>query len=263
MEYQYFLDPLPLWSIFALSAALIALALELGYRLGALRRKCSPLEKDTPVSAVVGATLGLSGFMLAMTFGIAVSRFDFRREVLLDEVDAISTTYLYADFLPPDLRDDVKANLREYVDVRIAGINLGKLESALAVSQKLHQSLWSLAVAAERTSGNAVSVALFIQSLDAVLNVHTRRVEAGLGSRIPAVVWVVLYGVAALGMGEIGYQMALAGSARSIAGIGLVLSFAAVLWLVADLDRPHGGLLRVSQRAMQELRSSMSLAPPP
>jgi len=260
MEYQYFLDHLPFWALFASSAALLALALEFGYQLGVRRHKRSVLEKDVPVSAVVGATLGLSGFMLAMIFGIAVSRFDFRREALLDEVDAVSTTYLYADFLSPDIRDNVKAILREYVDVRLAGIDLEKLESALAVSQKLHQTLWSLAVSAERTSDNAVSSALFIQALNEVLDVHTRRVEARIGSRIPAVVWIVLYGVAAFGMAEIGYQMALSGSSRSVAGVGLVISFAAVLWLVADLDRPHGGLLKVSQRAMQELRGSMSLS---
>jgi hypothetical protein len=55
-------------------------------------------------------------------------------------------------------------------------------------------------------------------------------------------------------MGEIGYQTALAGSARTPVSLGLVLAFAILLSLVADLDRPYEGRLRVNQRAMEELR---------
>jgi hypothetical protein len=72
---------------------LVLLSVEGGYRLGIYRRSRSAEEKEAPVGAMVGATLGLLAFILAFTFGLAATRFDTRRQVLLDEANAIGTTY--------------------------------------------------------------------------------------------------------------------------------------------------------------------------
>lgn len=108
MTHLSFLDYLPLWAVFIATVAVIALSMEVGFRLGSWRRRRSGLEKDAPVGALVGATLALLGFMLATTFGIAVSRFDLRLNTYLDEVDAISTALLRAEFLSEPLQRDVK-----------------------------------------------------------------------------------------------------------------------------------------------------------
>ena len=68
--------------------------------------------------AIVGAILGLLAFMLAFTFSLAASRFEARRQGVLDEANAIGTTYLRARFLPQPQRDEAARLLREYVDVR-------------------------------------------------------------------------------------------------------------------------------------------------
>jgi hypothetical protein len=79
---------------------LVLLSVEGGYRLGKYQRSRSEEEKEAPVGAMVGATPGLLAFMLAFTFGLAATRFDTRRQVLLDEANAIGTTYLRAGMLP-------------------------------------------------------------------------------------------------------------------------------------------------------------------
>ena len=94
------LDALPLWGLFLVILLLVLLSVEGGYRLGKYRRSRSEQEKEAPVGAMVGATLGLLAFMLAFTFGLAAARFDTRRQVLLDEANAIGTTYLRAGMLP-------------------------------------------------------------------------------------------------------------------------------------------------------------------
>ena len=71
----------------------------LGYRIGSYHRKHSDNKDDAPIGSVVGATLGLLAFMLAFTFGISASRFDMRKQLLLDEVNAIGTEFLRTDFL--------------------------------------------------------------------------------------------------------------------------------------------------------------------
>jgi uncharacterized RDD family membrane protein YckC len=94
------LDVLPLWALFIVILLVVLLSVECGYRLGKYRRRQREQEKEAPVGTIVGATLGLLAFILAFTFELAASRFDTRRQVLLDEGNAIGTTYLRAGMLP-------------------------------------------------------------------------------------------------------------------------------------------------------------------
>jgi hypothetical protein len=80
---------------------------------------------------------------------------------------------------------------------------------------------------------------------------------AGLRSRVPGVIWIVLFVLAILAMVIMGYHSGLAHSRRSIAVIALVIGFSSVLYLIADLDRPGQGSLQVSQQSMIDLRQSM------
>ena len=99
MESNGPLDALPLWGVFVAILFVVVLSVECGYRLGKYRRSRHELEKEAPVGTMVGATLGLLAFILAFTFGLAAARFDARRQVLLDEANAIGTTYLQTSFL--------------------------------------------------------------------------------------------------------------------------------------------------------------------
>ena len=94
------LDPLPLWTILPLTVAVSLLAVELGYRFAYYRQQRSLQEKETALGGMVGATLGLLAFMLAFTFGLAGSRFEARRDIVLSEANAIGTTYLRGAMLP-------------------------------------------------------------------------------------------------------------------------------------------------------------------
>lgn len=252
-----FLDYIPLWAIFGGTVALMSLSMEVGFRLGAWRKKRAQPEKESPVGAVVGATLALLGFMLAITFGVAVSRFEMRTEAYLNEIDTMSTAYLRTDFLPEDARNQIRQNLRDYVDVRIHAVESGDIQAGIRRSEEIHQLMWTRAAAALRANENSLSLSLFVQSLNELIDIHTRRVITGLWLRIPSTIWLVLYAIAFLGMGEIGYQTALSGSSRTPVSLALIIAFASILWLITDLDRPHEGMLRINQRAMRELLSSM------
>ncbi|HSE18680.1 MAG TPA: hypothetical protein VLB46_16610 [Pyrinomonadaceae bacterium] len=257
MEVTGLLDPFPLWTILPITVGLALLSVELGYRFARNRQLHHEEEKESPVGGMVGATLGLLAFMLAFTFGLAGSRFEDRRQVVLSEANAIGTTYLRAAMLPEPMRTEAQNLLREYVDVRLEGVQQpGKLEQAVAGSEELQNRLWSLAVAATEKDRTPIT-ALFVMSLNEVIDLHATRIMAGLRSRVPAVIWIVLYLLAFLSMVILGYHAGLASSRRSIAAIALILGFSLVLVLIADLDRPGQGMLRVSQQAMLDLRRSM------
>ena len=256
MEVTGLLDLLPLWSILPLTIVVALLSVELGYRVASYSQHHSLEEKESAVGSMVGATLGLLAFMLAFTFGLAGSRFEDRRQVVLSEANAIGTTYLRAGMLPEPMRTETQNLLREYVEVRLEGVQPGKLEQAVLKSEELHNRLWSQAVAATEKDRSPIT-GLFVQSLNEVIDLHAKRVMAGLRSRVPGVIWIVLYGLAIVAMLMMGYHSGLAHSRRSIAVIALVLGFSSVLYVIADLDRPAEGTLRVSQQSMIDLRNSM------
>ena len=255
------LDALPLWGLFLAILLLVLLSVEGGYRLGKYRRSRSEQEKEAPVGAMVGATLGLLAFMLAFTFGLAAARFDTRRQVLLDEANAIGTTYLRAGMLP-DRREDIRALLRDYVDTRLEAVRSGKVAEGIRRSEHLQDQLWAQAVAVGENNPTSIVVGLFVQSLNEVIDLHAKRVTAGLRNRIPGAIWVALFAVAVLSLAAMGYHAGLAGTSRSLADLAVAFTFSAVIGLIADLDRPQEGVLKVSQQALIDLRQSMQVPRP-
>ena len=256
MDLTAFLDRFPLWSLLTLTVAIALLSVEAGRRLADYRRHLSAEEKEAAIGGMVGGTLGLLAFMLAFTFGLASTRFEARRQILLQEANAIGTCYLRAGMLGEPMRTDAQNLLREYVDVRLEGVQPGKLQQAMAKSEELHKRLWAVATMAADKEKNVIT-SLFIQALNQVIDLHSTRVMAGVRSRVPPIIWLVLYLLLILAMVMLGYQAGLAKSRRSIAVLALVIGFSSVLYLIADLDRPGQGLLHTSQEAMTDLRRSM------
>ena len=255
------LDALPLWGLFLAILLLVLLAIEGGYRLGQYRRSRSEQEKEAPVGAMVGATLGLLAFILAFTFGLAAARFDTRRQLLLDEANAIGTTYLRAGMLPTQ-RDDIRALLRDYVDARVEAAQSGNVREGIRRSEHLHDQLWAQAVAVGENNPTSIVVGLFVQSLNEVIDLHAKRVTAGLRNRIPGAIWVALFAIAVLSLAAMGYHAGLTGTSRSLAELAVAFTFSVVIVLIADLDRPQEGVLKVSQQALIDLQQSMQVPRP-
>ncbi|MFI5322916.1 MAG: hypothetical protein ACHQ6U_05165 [Thermodesulfobacteriota bacterium] len=104
---------------------------------------------------MVGSTLGLLAFMLAFTFGITASRFDTRKQLLLDEVNAIGTAFLRTDFLVEPYRTEIRKLFRDYVDLRPKWVNEPeKLEELVAELEEIQDKIWSRAVEAVNHTPN-------------------------------------------------------------------------------------------------------------
>lgn len=256
MQSDSWVDLIPLPVLFLGTLALSWVAVEVGMYFGARRRRDPDREGDGPVGAIVGATLGLLAFMLAFTFGLAASRYDDRREVVLNEANAIGTAYLRAGLLEAPEGPELQRLLRDYVSVRVEGVRRGQIDEMIVESNRLHGELWSQCAEAARRERSPIT-AVFVESLNSVIDLHSVRVQAGLRSRIPSTIWVALYFVAFQSMGLVGFQLGLSGTHRTLATLPLILTFSSVLMLVFDIDRPQAGLLRVSQQAMIDLQASL------
>ena len=93
-------DLWPVWRVLVPTFAGAVLAVELGYRLGASRRARATTGVGSGAGTMVGSLFGLLAFMLAFTFGMATSRFDARRQLVVEEANAVTTAFLRADLLP-------------------------------------------------------------------------------------------------------------------------------------------------------------------
>lgn len=250
------LDILPLWGLFIAILLLLLLSVEAGYQIGKFRGSRIQ-EHETPVGEMVGTILGLLAFILAFTFGLAATRYDLRRQLVVDEANAIEVSYLRAGMLP-DRRQEIRALLRDYVDVRLETVRSGKIAQGLRKSESLQNLLWEQTVSLAEKNPTSIVVGLFVQSLNDVIDMRSKRVAAGVRNRIPLAIWVALYGVAILSFAALGYHSGLILTSRSPAILAVVITFAVVLGLIADLDRPQEGTLIVSQQQLIDLRQWMN-----
>ena len=260
MEPTWF-EKIPLAMVFAGSLAIMLGALLAGRSTGR-RREATEQDVSGPVGAAVGATTGLMAFLLAFTFGAAASRFDTRRNLLLDEVNAIGTCYLRAALLPEPHRSETRKLMRDYVRDRVeVPPDAQAIAGMMQRAETIHSGLWQHAVALAGGERPSPIDALFVSALNDVIDFHTKRATVALQFRIPNVIWNALFVITVLSMGALGYAFGLSGSRRFAAAVVLAVTLSSVLLLIADLDRPHQGLMAVSQQPMADLLRQMEADP--
>jgi hypothetical protein len=253
-------DAIPIAVLFIGTILFVLLSIEAGYLLGRIAHKRSEDEKESPVSAIAGSILGLTAFMLAFTFGMVSDRYDARKALVREEANAIGTAYLRADFMSEPDRSETKKLFREYLDSRIVAVqsqDMGQVKKVLADSSRIQSQLWNLAVVNARKDMNSDVAALYVDSLNNVIDIHALRVSV-VQQRIPAGIWIVLYSLTCFGMSAVGYQTGIAGSRRSWVRPILAVSFSMVIALIVALDRPQSGYIKVSQQPLINLQNSMA-----
>jgi hypothetical protein len=252
----------PVWVILVATIIVVVFAIEAGFRLGLRVRRRSEDEKESSVSAIAGAILALTGFMLAFTFGISSDRLQDRKKLVREEANAIGTAWLRSDFLPEPDRAEAKGLFGKYVDIRLAaaqGRDFDQMQNRLDESSQIQNRLWDTAVKNARLDMNSDVAALYIESLNEVINIHTLRAAVALHPQIPGMIWLVLYALVILGMIATGYQTAITGSARRSRAVSLLaVSFSLVIALIAMLDRPQSDVIKVPQGSLVDLRASMA-----
>lgn len=258
MEAVFRLNSIPLWGVFILAIVTVLASIWIGTLLGRRRRNQPDHESESSLGTIIGAMLGLLAFMLAFTFGMAADRFQTRKQLLLDEVNTLGTTYLRAGLLLEPHRSEVQTLLRQYVDLRVNLANqssaehLKQLKNTLSRSEELHVQLWAHAVALAKADRSSEIDALFISSLNEMMEIHNSRATI-ISYRIPPAIWYVLSCITMLSMATVGYQEGLSGKRSVKMGIVLAFTFSAVVFLIADLDRVTG-TLRVNQKPLFELQ---------
>jgi hypothetical protein len=252
------LDDYALMTIFLVSVIAVAGASELGRVFGV--RAAGRGGND--VSTLEGAVLGLLALMIGFTFAIALSRFEARRDAVLNEANAIGTTALRARLLPAPHGSDALKSLREYVQVRLLITQQessgADLKAAITRSNEVQEALWRNAMALASKDTTMVPTGLFIQSLNEMIDNQGKRLAA-LHSRVPNIVFLALYGVAIVAFSLTGYANGLLEKQRLWLPVYVMGALVcAVILLIQDLDRPTEGFIRVSQQPMLDVAAAIS-----
>jgi hypothetical protein len=258
MGQTHLFDNLPLWAVYLLTIGLGLLAVELGFRFGKYWKERHPDEQESHIGAMIAATLGLWAFLLAFLVGIATNRYDARRALVLDEANSIGTTYLRAGYLPEPDASQSRELLREYAGERLKLVELNTHTAARQRSEEIHSLLWAIAQELAVTQPANELLALYVDSLNQTIDLHSSRVTALTAARIPFTIYIGMYMVAMLGLLMLGFQSGINGKRNLIVTLVLILIFSGVMLLIIDMDRSWEGLLRVSQQPMIDVINSFT-----
>ena len=253
---------IPIWQLGIGVFLLQFAAMEIGRRLKQYRaaRAESGLAKLGKEDFVISAILGLLALLLGFTFSLALDRFDTRRTLVVEEANAIGTTYLRAQTFDEPHRSRLSRLLLHYVDNRLAAgsaSDLPQMQQQLAITDALQTQLWAETVAAVGPKRDGISSA-FLTSMNQTIDLAASRKAARI-AHVPARVFATLLIYMAAAACSLGYIFA---DVRRIVGASLLLLITLAFQLIVDIDRPVSGTMKESQQPMQDLKVSLSAQPP-
>lgn len=253
------LETTPLFIIGLVILALMLAGVELGYRgQGWLRRNKDRTEAGKGgQDHLLSAVLGLLALLLGFTFSMALDRYEARRDLVLQEANAIGTTWLRTRLLEEPNRAAMSGLLRAYVDARLAWSETGASKADLAQTEALQQKLWTVTGAAMRTDPSPQLSRGVMDAMNQSFDLASARTAARL-AHIPGHVLGILLLFAALSAVMLGYILADNGKPHRIATMLLLVLLTLALVAILDLDRPRSGGIQVSQQPLDDLRGSIA-----
>ncbi len=257
------LDSAPFWAIFIGKLLLVMLSVEGGYswarsNRGGAREK-EP-EKEAPVGAMVGTARGLLALMLAFPFAKARDHYHARRVALFDEANAIRTMYSRTMLIDEPQRTEIRKLLRKYVEERLQWDGSDQARASPSSTASLDLLSAQTAAAVEKNPTPMV-VSLFLGAMNDLVKSNAERLEVSR-NRVAGAIWAVLYLIAILSLGAMGYRCGVSGTTRSPVMAAIAIVFSLVIVLIVDLDRPGDGWIIVPQDAMVDVRNGLADSKP-
>jgi hypothetical protein len=213
-------------------------------------------EERSDFGVVQAATLTLLGLIIGFSFSMAAGRYDLRKTYEEAEANAIGTEYVRADLLPEADAAQVRALLRQYTDLRIrfySTRSLDDLRQINADTAKVQDQLWK--AASQPVIAAPVPLrTLTVSGMNDVIN-SQGYTQAAWWNRIPLAAWYLMFGIGIFSSALVGYG-ARAGRTRLFMILPLVVALS--FWLIADIDSPRGGMIRVRPQNLQSLRAGLA-----
>jgi hypothetical protein len=242
--------------VFALSIAILWITARIGVYFRKIRADMDTEEREN-LGVILGATLGLLGLLIGFSFSMAVNRYDQRKNLEEAEANAIGTEFVRIDLLPESDAVKLRTLLRNYLDQRVFFYNTRdtvQLQKIDASTSQLRTELWTAVRVPAAVQPPPVTTFL-LSGMNDVLN-SQGYTQAAWSNRIPAAAWVLMGAIALCGNLLLGYYASHVASRASLfLVLPLVLSIA--FFLIADIDSPRGGVIRVHPQNLVTLSNSL------
>ena len=231
-----------------LLVSIIIFILIIGFYLLGHQIRINAIKKNPDLAidlgAINGTLLGLLGLLLAFTFSMSNSRFDTRRQLVIEEANNIGTVILRTDIYPDSIRKLLRASLKDYVEARIAfyqaGMDVEKTVAYYRKADDVGRKVWSIAASYAKIDDITTRTSQLIPALNAMIDITTTRRAAG-EAMIPDSIMYFLFILCFCSTFLLGYDNKDKIDWIVVMGFGIILS--ATVFTIIDLDRPRSGLI--------------------
>jgi hypothetical protein len=223
-----------------------------------LRRRGRPLTEDQrkDFATVQGAALTLLALIIGFSFSMAVTRYDRRNSYEEAEANSIGTAYVRTDLLPAEGGRDVRELLKRYLDQRVLFYltrDEQQIDQINSETKTLQADLWSTTARAASTQPTPL-MALAVAGMNDVLNAQGYT-QAAWWNRIPVAAWAMMGLIAISSNFLVGYGEHRRGAPLLVV-MPIIISIP--LFLIADIDSPRGGIIRVLPQNLISLSQSLN-----
>ncbi len=250
----------PVWRFPAVIFLFSFLALCIATKLGVLFRDRSGTlanEERDDLGVIVPASLTLLGLIIGFTFSMSTGRYDLRKHYEEEEANAIGTEYVRADLLPSADAQKVRTLLRKYLDERLIFYTLrddNRLRQSDAVTAQLQTELWATTVRGASAQPSALT-SLATSGMNDVLNSQGYAFAAWRNT-IPLAAWILMQAMAIFCSTLIGYNLHRKDT-KYLPFLILPFLVAIAFFLIADLDSPRRGVVKLRPQNLDTLAQSM------
>jgi hypothetical protein len=219
-------------------------------------------SKNPGNTALTAALYGLLGLLLAFTFGMSGDRFRERRNIIIDESNAIGTAALRLHLYPDSVKPAFRKSFSDYLEARIAyfdaGADTGKIHAALRLSDAAADSLWAIAASNSRYPANLVASNQMVPALNEMFDLANSRFWSEY-NRTPASILTMLFVLCLSAAFVAGHTSVGEGKFDWFTAFGFCALIALVVYFIIDLDRPRVGTITLEQnaRAITTLRHQL------
>jgi hypothetical protein len=220
-----------------------------GHRYTLHQRENAPVAGSEGTAAVEAALYALLGLLVAFTFSGAETRLNTRRQLIVDEANAVGTAYLRLDLLEPEDASVLRDEVRAYVDARIAYydklLDFAAAKEERRLADQIERQIWNDAVAASAKTPDSRVTLLLLPSLNQMFDLATAR-YAALRTHVPGAIFVLLLALSLVCAFFAGVGMA---RRRGHASYLHILMFAGIMavtaYVILNVEFPRAGFVKL------------------
>jgi hypothetical protein len=232
----------------ALVAAVLFASNEIGYRIGVhrARRRAAGEHEHIGIGTITAGMLGLLAFTLSLTINVAQNRYEARRGLVLQEANSVQAAWLRSKLIGGERGPPVTAMIEEFAKVQLAYVSTDRFDDEaglIARKTALEARIWQAMQVLSREQPTSATSGLALALTEMFGAARAERFA--FASQVPSGMTWMLMGGSVLAIGALGYHLSASGSRHIVLTSLLLVMWAGGIVLIADLNRPRIGAIRV------------------